>query len=314
MPEYKSTLMKKLRKLLYNASLRFGLFYLMPVVNILPKPFAIFLLKLKLRLRFAIGSYMAYINRPGLKEIALQNLINTLGLDEKTAHHKLYRLMQLEIFAERHGFCFDKYLESDIANDVTILGIENLNNELKKGKGIVFSTIHSGDNELFILLLALKGYNIYGLYDGSLQHKKTDNPLEEFAQLKDSKISGKVGKLYTGKGFRGVFRALSENGIILWMVDLPAGNAKRKTLVNFMGRKIGVDNTFWESAYMTGAALLPYINIYDPVHDKHTIHIGTPIDFTKNTIQDIYCFYESHVKNSPESWLGWYILDLLTGA
>lgn len=303
--------MTKLRKRLYYASLRFGLFYLMPVVNMLPKPFSVFLLKLKLRLRFSIGSYMAYVQRQGLKEIALKNLTDTLGVDEKTAYGKLYSLMQLEIFAERHGFSFDKYSVSDIANDITVLGLENLDNELKKGKGIVFATIHSGDNELFILFLALKGYNIYGLYDGSLQDKKADNPLEEFAQLKDSKISGKVGKLYTGKGFRGVFRVLSENGIILWMVDLPTGNAKRKTLVNFMGKKIGVDNTFWESAYTTGAALLPYINIYDPVHDKHTIHIGAPIDFTKNTIQDIYCFYESHVKNSPESWLGWYIFDLL---
>lgn len=303
--------MRSFRDLIYNASLELGLFYLMPVATRLPSPFSKMLLKLKAGTRFFLGSYRAYINRPGLKKAVIKNLMDTLGIDKSIAKKKLYRLMQLEVFAEKHGFLFDRYTESDLENRFVINGLEILDNELRKGKGVIFTTVHSGDNELFILFLSLKRYNIYGLYDGSLQHKESGSPLEKFARLKDHKITGRVGKLYTGKSMRGVFDVLLRNGIILWMVDLPAANIKRKTTVDLIGKKIAVDNSFWATAFKTGASLLPYINIYDCRNDRHIIHIGRPIDFTRNTIQDLFSFYEAYIKESPESWIGWYIFDKL---
>lgn len=303
--------MRKLRTIIYNVSLNLGLFFLMPLTDRLPAPFSKWLLKLKAFTRFLLGSYRAYINRPDLKNIAIRNLMDTLGIDKKTAKEKLYRLMQLEVFAEKHGFLFDRYTVSDLENRFVIHGLETLDNELRKGKGVVFTTVHSGDNELFILFLSLKGYNIYGLYDGNLQHKKPDNPLEKFAILKDHKITGRVGKLYTGKGMRGIFNMLSRNGIILWMVDLPVTHMKRKAIIDFFGKKIATDNSFWTTASKAGASLLPYINIYDYRNDKHVIHIGRPIDFTRNTIQDLFCFYEAFIEKAPESWIGWYMLDML---
>lgn len=303
--------MRKLRNIVYNTSLNLGLFFLMPLAVRLPTPFSKLLLKIKTGTRFLLGSYRAYINRSGLKKIAIRNLVDTLGIDKKTAKEKLYRLMQLEVFAEKHGFLFDRYTVSDLENRLVIHGLENLDNELRKGKGVVFTTVHSGDNELFILFLSLKGYNIYGLYDGNLQHKKPDNPLEKFAILKDLKITGRVGKLYTGKGMRGIFNMLSRNGIILWMVDLPVTSMKRKVIIDFLGRKIATDNSFWTTAAKTGASLLPFMNIYDYRNDRHVIHIGRPIDFTKDTIQYLFCFYEAFVEKCPESWIGWYLLDML---
>lgn len=304
--------MKKLRDLIYNISLEFGLFFLMPFIIRLPEPYHRFFLRLKSYLRFSIGSYRAYVDRPDLKRFAIKNIADTLGVDESVARGKLYRLMQLEVFAERNGFLLDVYTASDLENRFTIHGIELLKAELKKGKGVIFATVHSGENDLFMLFLSLKRYNIYGLYDGNIQYKKINNPLEKFAKLKDHKITGKIGKIYTGKGMKKLFDVLKGDNIIVWMVDLPSRNIKRKTTVDFLGKKIAVDNSFWETALKTGASLVPYMNIYDYRKDRHDIYVGAPVDFNKNSIQDLFCFYEAYVKESPESWIGWYIFDMLT--
>lgn len=304
-------LMKKLRIILYNISLELGLFYLMPIAIRLPAPLSKLLLKLKTGTRFLLGNYKAYVNRPGLKKIAIRNLSDTLGIDKRSAAMKLYRLMQLEVFAERNGFLLDTYTVSRLEDRFTIHGLKILENELQKRKGVIFATVHSGDTLLLMLFLSLKGYKIYGLFDREIQYRDAQNPLEKLARLKDEKITGKIGKLYAGKGMMGLFDVLRENGIIVWMVDLPALDTKRKTIVNFLGRNVAVNNSFWEIAAKTGASLLPHINLYDHRDDRHVIHIGPPVDFTKNTIQELFYFYESFIRESPESWIGWYMFDML---
>ena len=181
---------------------------------------------------------------------------------------------------------------------------------MNKGKGVIFATIHSGDTVLLILFLSLKGYNVYGPFDEGIKYKKSKNPLEKFAKLKDEKITGKIGKLYSGKGMMKLFHVLNKNAIIFWMVDLPAPNVKRKIPVNFLGKTIEVSNSFLDVAAKTGASLLPHINIYDCKNDRHEVYIGSPLNLTKNTIQDLFCFYEPYIRKFPESWFGWYFFDM----
>lgn len=304
--------MKGLRDAIYNMSLGFGLFSYVPTVMRLPKPLSTSLLKLKAGIRFYRGTYRAYINRENLKAHAIRNLHSALKTDKTDAGRKIYRLMQLEVMTERNGFLMDSLTLPALEDQFIIHNLDFLEKELSKGKGVIFTTIHSGDTLLFMLFLSLRGYNIYGLFDRGIQYKKSLNPLEKFAKLKDEKIDGRIGKLYTGRGMLGLFDALKENAIIVWMVDLPAYDTKRRSRVHFLDQDIVISRGFWDVSAKAGSSIVPHINIYDLDNDRHTVHIGHPLTVESNTIQDMYSFFEPYVRAHPESWIGWYVFDQLS--
>lgn len=303
--------MKNIRESFYKAALELGLFYLMPIVVRLPKSLSRQILKLKAAIRFILGSYRAYVDRPGLKDIAISNIFETLKTDKKSAGRILYRLMQLEVFAEKNGFLLDSYTLSDMEACFNIYDLERLDREVKKGRGVIFTTIHSGDTLMLMLYLAMMGYNIYGLFDSNIQQKESKNPLESLAKLKDRKIAGKIGKLYTKKGLTRLFDVLDNNGIIVWMVDLPAPNPKRRTIVDFLDKKISVSNSLMEVAGRTGASILPHITIYDGRQDRHNVFVGNPLSPETGSVQDLFIFFEPYTRSHPDSWFGWYIFDML---
>lgn len=306
-----SDLINKLREYRYNFFLELGLFYFLPVITKLPPPCDSFFLRIRSYLRFSLGSYRAYVNRPNLKEIAINNFINTLEIDRRDAKKRLFSLMQLEVFAEKNSMLFDTCTVSELEKRFTVYGLEKLDEALKRGKGVIFATVHAGEAELFVLFLALKGYKMYGLYDSSILREATRNPLHKFAKLKDKKLTGRIGKLYAGRNRPSVFDALKENGIIGWMVDLPAASVKRRSIVSLFNTKLSVNTSAWEVAKKTDASLLPFVDIYDPGNERHEVFIGDEIDLGEMVFQDLFTFYETHLKKSPESWGGWYILDLL---
>lgn len=303
--------MINLKDQIYNLSLKLGLFFVMPFVIRLPRGVARLILQLKAFIRFKLGSYRAYVNRHGLRDIAVANISRTLNLDGQAAREKIQRLMYLEVIGERNGFLLDKYDLSALSGQFIVSGLDILDRESKKQKGIIFVTIHSGDTLLFMLYLSLMGYNTYGLFDGAILKTVSSDPLLRFARLKDFKINGKIGKLYTDLGLKGLFDVLKNNGIIVWMIDLPPQNIKRVAFVDFLGKEIWVNTSFQSVAIRAGASIVPFIGVYDFEDDKHMIHIGEPFDPKKRRIQEIYSFYEPYVRRYPESWLGWYFFDML---
>lgn len=306
--------MGQIREKLYNLNLNISLFYIMPLIIRLPDSIRNLLLKLRTIIRFFFSDYRAYVNRPGLKEIAIRNLSETLNIERKIAKRKIFRLMHLEVIVEKNGFLFDKYDLSTLKNQFYIEGLDMLNRALEKKKGVIFATVHSGDPFLFTLLMSLKGYDIYGLFDGAIKIRPISGPLHRFAVFRDKKMTGKIGKLYTGKGTRRIFDVLSNNGIIAWMVDLAAQNKKREIVINFLGSRISVNNTVLSVAQKTGALIVPYVSIYNFSMEKHEVYIGRAVDTSSDTIQDIFNFFEPPIKRHPESWLGWYYFDMLKKA
>lgn len=306
-----SDFLRRLREYIYQRSLAAGLFLLIPVAIRLPAALSDMLMRLKAAVRFSLGSYRAYVNRPGLREIAVKNFMDAFGTDREAAKRAIRLTMRLEVYSERNGFLFDSLTLPELEKEFAVEGLENLDRALKHGTGVVFATVHSGDTVFFMLLLALKGYNVYGLFDGGIMERPSSNPLERLAKLKDDKITGRIGKLYAGKGLKATLDALRGNGIIIWMVDLPAGSSKRKTLVNFLGSNISVDSSFCEVAARCGSVILPHVSAYDHGKGRHVVRIGEPLEPDKSAVPELFGFFEERVREYPESWIGWYIFDLL---
>jgi KDO2-lipid IV(A) lauroyltransferase len=303
--------MKGLREFLYRAAVAAGLFFVVPLAQRLPRSLSKVLLRLKACTRFSLGTYRAYLDRPRLKEHALGNLRETLGIGAAEADRILLQLMELEVYVERNGFLLDHYTEDELQRSFSVQGLEHLDRALHAGRGVIFATVHSGDTLLFMLHLALKGYPIYGLFDAAIPDARTRDPLKRFAQMKDRKIGATIGRIYAGGRLTELFGVLRGNGIIVWMVDLPALNAKRRAVIDFLGKKVCVGSSFWEVAVKSGAALVPHINLYDHRTDRHIVHIGSPLTPKGRGIQDLFRYYEPFIREHPESWIGWYYFDML---
>ncbi len=305
------SLYNKFREWLYNTSLTVGLFYFLPFVVVLPGPVSTMLIRLKAWLRYYFGTYRAYVNRPKIRDIAIENMMHTLGVDREEASKRIKRLMYLEVMAEADGWLLDKYNISSLEKRFSIQNIDNLNKELLRRKGIIFATIHSGDTVLFMLYLALMGYNIYGLFDRAIEDEGLNSPLIRFARVKDSKITGKIGKLYAGQRITELVGVLKKNGIVVWMIDLPPASPKRSNTVRFLDRNLCINNSFWELTEKTGASLLPHISVFNHKNDIYDVIIGEPVKLSDSNIQRLFDFFEPYVREHPESWIGWYILDWL---
>lgn len=303
--------MGQIRERLYNFNLTFGLFCIMPFISRLPDSIGRILLMLRTIFRFFFSDYRAYVNRPGLKKIAIKNLSETFNIERKIAKRKIFRLMYLEVIGEKNGFLLDKYSLPTLNTQFYIEGIDMLHAALKKGRGVIFTTIHSGDTVLFMLFLGLMGYDIYGLFDEAIYKGVTTDPLHRFAIVKDQKITGRIGKLYTGKGLMKVYDVLSQNGIVVWMVDLPVQNKKRGKTVDFLGSRILVSDAFWHVALKSGASIIPHVSVYNFKMHRHDVFIGSSIEPSRDTIQDLFNFYDTCIRQYPESWIGWYYLDIL---
>jgi lauroyl/myristoyl acyltransferase len=300
-----------LRERIYNGSLEAGLFYLIPFIAKLPDPVAELLITMKARIRFLLGTYRSYINRPGLKKAAIRNLAGTLALSDKEATEAIKKTFHLEVIGERYGYLFDRVSTGMLDKHFTINGIENLHNALKKEKGVLFVTIHAGFFELTGLYFSLMGYKIYGLFDGTIQTNEPANPLDKFAKLKDEKLTGRVKRIFTTEGIHVVFETLREQGIIYWLIDVPSQKTRKIKSADFLGKGIATDKGFWTVARKTGAVILPHISLYDFKTKKNQIYIGTPIDPAVHNIQDTFLFFEPFIQKSPENWMGWYYLEKL---
>lgn len=303
-------LLKKLRNRQYNLSVYISLFFLFPIFIRMPSPALSLFIKVKSYIRYKLGTYRAYIDRRGLKKRTIENISGTLKVDSKTANNIFYQLMYLEVIVERNAFLLDTYRLSDLKKHFLMKGEGNLQGALKKGKGVILPSIHSGDTMLFMLYMSLLGFKIYGFFDGSFLQKENFSPLEKFALLKDQKITTRIGKLYTGSGLKNLYKVLNDNGIIVWMIDLPSQKSKRSGNVSFLGKDIAIDTTFLEISKKTGSALLPCILTYDNKRDIHTIDFKGALEPGEKSVQDLFSLYEPFIIKHPGSWIGWYIFDL----
>lgn len=289
----------------YEIYLRISLYHVLPLLGRLPFSLAWKLNRLRGAVRYHLGWYRAYVNRPGLKEIAIQNVIRA-GFNRSTAKRIIKDAFCIETGFELEGLLHDKFgvdwLEKKM---LTIHNMSNLINALKTRKGVILATAHTANFELVELYLALKGIPISGLY-GLPQHKPR-NSMEQFALERFARISDKIGAIYTSGGLRELYKVLERGECVMWLIDLPAGNNKRSVNVKFMEETISVANSFVTVSAKADAPIVPMISVARK-KPGYQVFFGKPL-LPGTAPQEAFSFMESHLRNSPESWIGWYYLD-----
>jgi Kdo2-lipid IVA lauroyltransferase/acyltransferase len=134
-----------------------------------------------------------------------------------------------------------------LKNRIETVGLENLDNALKKGKGVVIFTAHLGNFEWGACKVALERYKIWGT-SVLRPYKRTNNFFES------RRISKGVKTFYVNNLLH-IFRILKNNEIIAIPTDWDSQGSARQ--YDFFGNKAYIPSGPVEIAMKSGAPLLP---------------------------------------------------------
>ena len=184
---------------------------------------------------------------------------------------------------------------------IEVNGLENLDSELQKGKGVVIVTVHIGNFEWGACRLAVEGYKIWGV---SLIRK--NRLISKFFESK--RLSKGLKTLYINRMLH-VFRVLKNNEIVAIPSDWdPTGQAARP--FNFFGKTAYLPTGALQIALKSGASLIPSFICRKDKYN-HSQIIEKPIDLIREGSKEtminknmgkILKVMEKYIRNHISEW------------
>ena len=214
---------------------------------------------------------------------------------------KIYRHFGL-LFVEvlRQGFMNEKKFNKLFE----VHGLENLDEALAAGKGVMSVSGHLGNWEFSVAHLAQLGYDIRLVVKDM---KGVDNDFV-YGLMRGRKG---VGWIYKRKSVGEIFKAFKQNASVGFVVDQKCGE-KEGVLVNFFGKPAYAYAGLYVLAKKKDAKVLPVYSWRDENDLKHHVKILPAIDFieTGDTQEDIrvntqnyVTIIENAIKEHPEQWI-----------
>ena len=199
---------------------------------------------------------------------------------------------------------FHKFKHADIRNLVEVVGRENMNRELEKGRGILFFTGHFGSWEVFNLLPPAFGFGM------NILVRRLDNPLlEKFVNNFRTQFGAVT--LDKTKAARTMFRVLNNGEILGILADLNV-QEREGTFVDFFGVPASTTTSIAKLAVKTNAAVLPAFAVWEESKKKYVVYLEPAIEYqtgdlsaesVRRLTQKITAVVERYVRKYPEQWL-----------
>ncbi len=189
---------------------------------------------------------------------------------------------------------------------VELVGKENLDNALSRGKGVILVSAHFGNFPLMMARLALCGYKIAGI-----MRPMRDSRAEKFFLAKRTRLNIKT--IYSQPRsvcVNNTIEALRNNELVFIPIDQNFGTGG--VFVDFFGRKAATATGPVVLAKRSKATLLPCFIIRQK-DDSHKIIFEPPLnleegrDFQETVvinIQRLTSIIESYIRRYPAEW-GW---------
>jgi KDO2-lipid IV(A) lauroyltransferase len=184
---------------------------------------------------------------------------------------------------------------------IELEGVENLDNALKDGKGVVIFTAHIGNFEWGASRLGIDGYKIWGTAL-SRPYKKTNLFFE------NRRLSKGVRTIYVDKTMLEIFRLLRRNEIVAIPSDLDPGGTGH--VYDFFGKKAHLPTGAVELSLKSGAPLIPSF-IWRKDKYNHFQIIGKPVELVREgKMKDkirinkmkVIKIMEKYIKEHIEEW------------
>lgn len=218
-----------------------------------------------------------------------------------------------EIYAiRRMVFCnFAKYLADFlrfkkvdmeyIKKNIRLKGLENIDDGLKAGKGVILVTAHFGNWELGGGILAMLGIPLISV---ALPHKaaSVNRFFDSQRQNKGMRI------LPLGRAAKGCIRALKENRVLALLGDRDfTGSGK---VMDFFGKPTLLPQGPAALVLQTGAAILPGFTLRND-DDTVTVIIEKPLEYVlsgnkeedmRTITAECKAVFERYIRAYPQQW------------
>jgi KDO2-lipid IV(A) lauroyltransferase len=189
--------------------------------------------------------------------------------------------------------------KSYLDKNVTIENLHYIDNALKEGKGVIVITAHLGNWELGGAILAILGYNIWGV---ALTH--SSKQVDTFFNTQRTSKGMRVIPL--GKAVRKCLQALSLNHILALVGDRDF--SKNGSCIQFFGKPTLFPEGPARLALATGALVIPGFTIKKD-DDTFCLHFESPLEITPqhnnsvaSIISEYKSIYERFIKAYPDQW------------
>ncbi len=291
---------KKIRKSISRLSGWLGLNFSSLIIKVIPERWVYSFAKNMAALGFIIASKQ--------RKIALESLTIAFGRD-KTKCEIEQIAKDCFIFMAKAGlelmFLMDK--PKLIKRRVEIIGKENLDTALSKGKGAILVSAHFGNFPLMLFRIKSEGYKTSGI-----MRPMRDSRVENFFQKKRTKLGIKT--IYSQPRrlcVETTLKTLRNNELVFIPIDQNFG-AAGGVFVDFFGKKAATATGPVALALRTKAAVIPCF-IVRQKDDTHKIIFEEPLNLEEGrtyqetiiiNIQKLTDIIESYIRRYPAEW-GW---------
>ncbi len=276
-------------------------------------PFVLLIRIIPLSWIYPLGRALAQLGRIGLgrrEKIALANLRLVFG--ERKNKEEIQAIYQgcltstVISFLELLKFCF---LPPEVVKERTeIVGKEDLDEALKKGRGAVAISVHLGNFPLIAFKLALEGYPFAVIIK---------NPRNRYLARFYTRYTGKIGIGFIDGGKRRLatqhsLLQLRQGGVIYILLDQNPPYAD--IMVDFFGYPVPSFKGPVVLAMRTGASILPTF-IVAGEDGRHTIIIEKPFPMeisgdkerdVSHNLARLMKLTEGYIERYPEQWWWWH--------
>ena len=263
-----------------------------------------------------IGNFFGYMDYLFSGSERINKMINNISQvfeeDKKALRNIVKKNLQNHC---RNVLEFIKYPQlnrKNLSDILLIEGIDILNRELSREKGVILVTAHFGAKQILQIGLGLKGYKLNQI----CYHMDRDELSfiqKNVSQRQRIKIEEKIPvNFISAKSFmRSAYRCLRENQILIIAADgigIPKYMNKGYTQFTFLGKRVLFPTNMSLLAKKTGSSVLPAFVIRgEGIKHKIVIEqpIGTNSRLNEDTINEFVKILERYVLRFPYLWEFW---------
>jgi KDO2-lipid IV(A) lauroyltransferase len=252
-------------------------------------------------------AFLAYSLVRKKRRIALESLSIAFG-EEKTEDEIVRIAKECFVYMAKGGVELIYLTDRPhlLKKCVQIIGKDNLDAALARGKGVILISAHFGNFPLMLARLGLEGYKVAGI-----MRPMRNNRVEKLFSVKRRRFNVKTIYSQPRKAcIESTIKAIRDNELVFVLLDQNFGTGG--VFVDFFGRKAATAIGPLVLAKRTKAAIIPCF-IVRQRDDAHKIIIEPPFvqeekgtyqeNLTAN-IQGLTNIIEAYIRKYPEQW-GW---------
>jgi KDO2-lipid IV(A) lauroyltransferase len=232
---------------------------------------------------------------PRLRKTALRNLEMAGFADPKRITDGVFRSVGrlLGSFAQ-----FPRITPQNVRELIRYDGLENFQDALKRGRGVLVATAHLGNWELSAFTHAWMTAPM-NIVVRPLDNSRIDAMVEQRRSLSGNRIIQKKDAA------RGILRALAANEAVGILIDQNTA-LDQGVFIDFFGLKASANSAFAKIAHRSGAAVVPGFALWSEEEQCYVLRFYPAIEMSGDVIDDtqrIHSQLESVIREYPDQWL-----------